>query len=120
MCVYLEWPKDREIRWRCIKLDVCPKRVKRWGKSPVNRERTYVVDPDVPPIIEFSNFVSRILDRHFFFFFFINVNVPYDLFFGRFSFVQLEKAGAFIPYVVGSEIMDREVDDVRFPVLKIF
>jgi hypothetical protein len=49
VCVYLEWPKDREIRWRCIKLDACPKRVKRWGKSPVNRERIYVVDPDVPP-----------------------------------------------------------------------
>lgn len=49
--VYLEWPKDREIHWHCIEPDVCPKRVKQWGKSPVNRERIYVVDLDEPPIV---------------------------------------------------------------------
>lgn len=71
--VYLEWPKDREIRWRCIKLDACPKRVKRWGKSPVNRERIYVVDPDVPPIeSNFSNFRFKKFRQALLFFFFFD------------------------------------------------
>ena len=78
--VYLEWPKDREIHWHCIEPDVCPKRVKQWGKSPVNRERIYVVDLDEPPIVnkDFFKNVAVIL---------IDMNVPCYLFLWRFSFV---------------------------------